>query len=396
MAHEQLRSTTVARALTDVVGDFTDLLQKELQLARAEISANFAAKLHGGLWIAIATVFAGLALLLALQALVFGIASYGVAIHWSCLIVAGTTAVLAALAFLVGRTDARPSVHAAKNHPSTQTGRELEQGAVNMSMHSDTRDGGAGWLIGAVKKNPEGLLLLAAGCALLMRSTNPSRRRDFGGRDSRNDLSQAARVRRDRTVGERLSETVQRAGDYVSDVSGSVAETASNYASSVSNYADDVARRAAEQTGHLAQQAQSTLQNTISRVVQEQPLAVALAGIAAGAVVAAAFPVSEIENRTLGTTGEQLREAAGKAGEQLKEATSKAGQRLAAAADERGLNTEGLKEVARDVGEAFSDALEKEDANQTARSGARTSSTKSAQSSANINQRGPAKKGGPN
>lgn len=265
-----------------------------------------------------------------------------------------------------------------------------------MSMHSDTRDGGAGWLIGAVKKNPEGLLLLAAGCALLMRSTNPSRRREFGGLDSRNDLSQAARLRRDRTVGERLSETVQSAGEYVSDVGGSVAETASDYASSVSNYADDVARRAAEQTGHLAQQAQSTLQNTINRVVQEQPLAVALAGIAAGAVVAAAFPVSEIENRTLGTTGEQLREAASKAGEQLKEATSKAGQRLAAAADERGLNTEGLKEVARDVGEAFSDALEKEDANQTARSGARTSSTKSAHSSANINQRGPAKKGGPN
>ena len=71
-------------------------------------------------------------------------------------------------------------------------------------------------------------------------------------------------------------------------------------------------------------------------------------------------------------------------GEQLKEATSKAGQRLAAAADERGLNTEGLKEVARDVGEAFNDALEKEDVNQTARSGARTSSTKSVQSSANI------------
>ena len=243
-----------------------------------------------------------------------------------------------------------------------------------MSMHSDTRDGGAGWLIGAVKKNPEGLLLLAAGCALLMRSTNLSRRREFAGRDSRNDLSQAARLRRDRTVGGRLSETVQSAGEYVSDLGGSVAETASDYASSVSNYADDVARRAAEQTGHLAQQAQSTLQNTINRVVRAA-FGGRSAGIAAGAVVAAAFPVSEIENRTLGTTGEQLREAASKAGEQLKEATSKAGQRLAAAADEHGLNTEGLKEVARDVGEAFSDALEKEDANQTARSGARTSST---------------------
>ena len=115
-----------------------------------------------------------------------------------------------------------------------------------MSMHSDPRDGGAGWLIGAVKNNPEGLLLLAAGCALLMRSTNQSPRRDLGSREyGRSDLSQAARVGRDRSVGERLSETVQKAGDYVSDVSESVAETASNYASSASNYADDVARRAA-------------------------------------------------------------------------------------------------------------------------------------------------------
>jgi hypothetical protein len=264
-----------------------------------------------------------------------------------------------------------------------------------MSMHSDTRDGGAGWLIGAVKNNPEGLLLLAAGCALLMRSTNQSRRRDLGSH-GRSDLSQAARVRRDRSVGERLSETVQKAGDYVSDVSESVAETASNYASSASNYADDVARRAAEQTGHLAQQAQSTWQKTIGRVVQEQPFAVALAGIAAGAAVAAAFRVTELENRTLGTTGEQLREAAGKAGEQLKDAASKAGQRLAAAADKRGLNTEGLKDVARDVGEAFTDALEKEDSNQTARSGGRTSSNTAVRSTSSTTQRAQSKKGGPN
>ena len=142
-----------------------------------------------------------------------------------------------------------------------------------------------------------------------------------------------------------------------------MAETASDYASSVSNYAEDVARGAAEQTGRLAQQAQSTLQQTITRVVQEQPLAVAFAGVAAGAAVAAAFPVSEFENRTLGTTGEQMREAAGKAGAQLKDAASKAGQRLAAAADERGLNTEGFKEVARDVGETFSGALENGDKN---------------------------------
>ena len=48
MAHEQLRSSTIVRALADVVGDFTDLLQKEVQLARAELSANLSAKLQGG------------------------------------------------------------------------------------------------------------------------------------------------------------------------------------------------------------------------------------------------------------------------------------------------------------------------------------------------------------
>ena len=32
-----------------------------------------------------------------------------------------------------------------------------------------TRSTGAGWLTGTITRNPEGLLLLAAGCALLMR-----------------------------------------------------------------------------------------------------------------------------------------------------------------------------------------------------------------------------------
>jgi hypothetical protein len=255
-----------------------------------------------------------------------------------------------------------------------------------MSMHSE-RDGATGWLMSAVKNNPEGLLLLAAGCALLMRSTGASRSRYPGTREyTRGNASPGPRPASSRTVGQRLAETAQSAGDYVSDIGESVAETASNYASSVSNYADDVARGAAEHTGRIAQEAQTTLQNTISRVVREQPLAVALAGVAAGAAVAAAFPVTELENRALGSTGEQLREAASKAGEQLTDAASKAGQRLAAAADERGLNAEGLKEVARDVGETFSGALESEDANRSARSDARTSSAKTP-TTPNNNQR---------
>ena len=110
MAHEQLRSSTIVRSLTDVVEDLSALLQKEAQLARAELSANISAKLHGGLWLGVAAGLFIVALLLSLQAVVFGLASYGVALHWSFLIVAGGVAVLAALAFLIGRTDADRSV----------------------------------------------------------------------------------------------------------------------------------------------------------------------------------------------------------------------------------------------------------------------------------------------
>lgn len=265
-----------------------------------------------------------------------------------------------------------------------------------MSMYSDTHDSGAaGWLVGAVKNNPEGLLLLAAGCALLMRSSGSSksrRSRDARGY-GRTDMTQTGPEARDRTVGERLSETAQSAGEYVSDIGESVVETASSYASSVSSYADDVARATAERSGRLARQAQSTARDTINRVIQEQPLTVALAGAAAGAAVAAAFPATALENQTLGPTGERLRDAAGRAGEQLKDAATKAGQRLAAAADERGLNTEGLTEVARDVGETFSSALEGEDANQNTRSKSQSSSKLGRLAT---HQRDSSRKGGPN
>ena len=263
-----------------------------------------------------------------------------------------------------------------------------------MSVYSDSHDSGAtGWLVGAVKNNPEGLLLLAAGCALLMRSTSKSRRSREARAYDRNDMTQSRRQARDRTVGERLSDTAKSAGEYVSDIGESVVETASSYASSVSGYADGVTRAAAEQTGRFAQQAKSGVGDTISRVVKEQPLTVALVGAAAGAAVAAAFPATDLENRTLGPTGERLRDAAGKAGEQLKGAATKAGQRLAAAADERGLNTEGLKEVARDVGETFSSALEGKDANQNTQSKSQSSS-KLGRSAPN--QRDSSGKGGPN
>ena len=106
MVGDQLKTSAAASALGDVLGDFTDLVQKEMRLAQAELSANISAKLEGGVWFAAAGALAGIAFLLVVQATVFVIASYGVPMHWSCLIAAGGVSLVAVLAYFVGRPDA--------------------------------------------------------------------------------------------------------------------------------------------------------------------------------------------------------------------------------------------------------------------------------------------------
>jgi hypothetical protein len=107
----------------------------------------------------------------------------------------------------------------------------------------------------------------------------------------------------------------------------------------------------------LTRQAQSTLESDLNRVLREQPLAVIMAGLAAGAAVAAVFPTTEIEDRTLGSAGKSLRQAAGKAAERVKDAAGQAGERLKSVAEERGLTTEGLKEVASELTATFTSAV---------------------------------------
>jgi hypothetical protein len=60
-----------------------------------------------GVWMSAAAGLGIAAVLLILQAAVFGIASFGIAMHWSCLIVAAVLAVAAGAAYAKGRSDAR-------------------------------------------------------------------------------------------------------------------------------------------------------------------------------------------------------------------------------------------------------------------------------------------------
>lgn len=243
-----------------------------------------------------------------------------------------------------------------------------------MSRRSDSFSGTGDWLMGAVSRNPEGLLLLAAGAALLLRGTaaRGTRQLRHGGRaqagEARQDAMRDGDGDGDGGWSEGVARTAQSARDYasgvgerVSDVTGRVAEAATSYAAAAGDYATETGRAVTAKSRRYARQAQSTLSDTVGHVVQEQPLAVALAGLAAGAAVAAAFPATELERRTLGPAGERLTGLAGDTRERLRDATYAAGERLVDTVEQRGLSTDGLKDVARDVAGSFGSAFSGED-----------------------------------
>jgi hypothetical protein len=234
---------------------------------------------------------------------------------------------------------------------------------MSHDIYADDFSQAGGRLLGAARRNPEALLLLAAGCCLLMRSGGSVFKRtsqvryDDTGHAHRTDFRRASPGPASSSVREGLSRAADAAGDYASDIKDRVSDAASSYTEAAADFAQDAGRSVSEHTSRLTRQAQSTLESGMNRVLREQPLAVVMAGLAAGAAVAAVFPTTEIEDRTFGAAGESLRQAAGKAAERVKDAAGKAGERLKSAAEERGLTTEGLKEVAGEVTDTFTGAV---------------------------------------
>jgi uncharacterized membrane protein YgcG len=106
MSYEQLKQSSLNHSLSDLFGDIADLVQKEFRLAKAEIAHKLTVKIQGIAWLVAAGFMGLIAALLVVQAIVFGIASLGIAMHWSCLIVAAAFAAIGAAAFFKGRTDA--------------------------------------------------------------------------------------------------------------------------------------------------------------------------------------------------------------------------------------------------------------------------------------------------
>jgi uncharacterized membrane protein YgcG len=104
MALDHLQSSGLTRALTDLLADLAELVQKELQLAKTEITEKITSRLRASAWMVVAGVLAVVAALLVVEAAVFALSSFGLALHWSCLLVAAVLIAIAAAAFFHGRS----------------------------------------------------------------------------------------------------------------------------------------------------------------------------------------------------------------------------------------------------------------------------------------------------
>src|SRR4029453_4134349 len=145
-----------------------------------------------------------------------------------------------------GRSHARP------HYPSNQARHIDREGAVNMNSYSNSSSfGSADWLMSAVKKHPEGLLLLAAGCALLLRSGSASAQGSQGpGQYQRYSGSQTGYGGggQDWRMREGMSRAADTAREYASDVGKTLSDTADNVGKTLSEKADRVGQTSEEHT----------------------------------------------------------------------------------------------------------------------------------------------------
>jgi uncharacterized membrane protein YqjE len=108
MARERVsQQPGLPEVFSEVLSDFADLLRKELNLASAELSSNMSARLRGIVWVGLAGVLALAAFALILGALVAWITTFEISLHVAFMIVAAGVAVLAAIAYFAGSTEAK-------------------------------------------------------------------------------------------------------------------------------------------------------------------------------------------------------------------------------------------------------------------------------------------------
>jgi ElaB/YqjD/DUF883 family membrane-anchored ribosome-binding protein len=220
-------------------------------------------------------------------------------------------------------------------------------------MKSYSYENPTDWFVDTARRKPEAFLLLAAGCALLMRTgrgSQTSRPEQMG--SSRSSMAEELRGNAQEARGQ-VSQALGQASETVSGYVGDMKDRLSDYAATAGQYADRTRERLSAGSDQMSKHAQSAVQNA-SETIREQPLLVAALGLVTGAAVASFFPPTEVERRTFGTAGRTMVEAANRGREKLVQAAGEAAQQLKDDAAARGMTPDGVKQMARAATDTFS------------------------------------------
>lgn len=217
----------------------------------------------------------------------------------------------------------------------------------------------------AIRENPEGLLLLGAGVALMLRNTASAGTGSRGSASRATDYDSAAYdgsaygAANDTSEGlrDRVSAAADDARTYVSETAQDLSDKASEYGQRT--------RDAAEGAYRATRDVASSAYRSVESVVDAHPVTIAVAGLAAGCLAAAVFPSTRFERDTLRPIGRRAAEAASETGEMVKsaavarvtKAAAKAGEQLKEAVDNGKLNADNAAGVARDIASNAASAL---------------------------------------
>lgn len=90
--------------LSVLMGDITDLLQKEIALAKGELQQNISDKIMGSVWLVISGVVFFIAALTLVAGLVMLVIEWGLEGYWAAFAVGGAIAVIGIIMLMVARS----------------------------------------------------------------------------------------------------------------------------------------------------------------------------------------------------------------------------------------------------------------------------------------------------
>lgn len=230
--------------------------------------------------------------------------------------------------------------------------------------------GAANWLGQMFRRNPEGVLLMGAGIALLMRSNSILNTKTAMTPSAKSAAAMGGADGALKTAADQAQSYAGAASSAVKSYVEGATNVAQSYIDSAAATVDKARDAVAEQAARVKQQSQGMIDKggqmldqgsdyvkQGSDFVRERPLAIAALGIGAGMAIAALLPATEIENRVVGPVLDKATDSARDVGSRVARATGAAGDGLAQSISKRGLNESGVKEIVHEIADSFTGAL---------------------------------------